>query len=140
MPVARLAVRRDGRGRRRLASVKSQRNRSVEFVVERLETIEDLAEDVVPRERLHRVEWRRGAGSHGSGTEGLRIKMRRADCLNSTSPMFAGEADEERRCNWVLLGRHTLRAGRGRLGGERRELLAAKGGSREPPAALCRLR
>src|SRR2546425_6318012 len=118
---------------RRLASVKSQRNRSVEFVVERLETIEDLAEDVVPRERLHRVEWRRGAGSHGSGTEGLRIKMRRARCLYSTSPMFAGEADEERRCNWGLPGRPTLRAGRGRLGGGRRGLPAGQGRFRGPP-------
>src|SRR3989441_13210217 len=82
---------------RRLASVKSQRNRSVEFVVERLETIEDLAEDVVPRERLHRVEWRRGAGSHGSGTEGLRIKMRRDAVPTSPSPKVAGGAAEKPR-------------------------------------------
>src|SRR5436309_13291394 len=72
---------------RRLAAVKPHRDRAVEFVFKLLESIEDLSEEVVSGEGLQRIERPGWIGGHGPLTETSRIKIRCADCFNSTSPM-----------------------------------------------------
>src|SRR2546425_1936665 len=67
---------------RRLAPVKPQRNRSVEFVIERLESTEHFSEEFVSRKGLHRVEGRRWLGGHGTATGTSQINMRRVECLD----------------------------------------------------------
>src|SRR2546425_11268939 len=59
---------------RRLAPVKPQWNRPVEFVVKLLEVVKDLSENVFSGKGLHRVECRRGIGSHGGVSAGWQDK------------------------------------------------------------------
>src|SRR5437870_13706177 len=73
---------------RRLAAVKPHRDRAVEFVFKLLESIEDLSEEVVSGEGLQRIERPGWIGGHGPLTETSRIKIRCADCLSLTSPLF----------------------------------------------------
>src|SRR3989442_6472601 len=67
--------------------------------------------------------------------------MRSSPSLSCARTKAMIQADGRHRRTWTPAPIvRTLRARRSRLGGERRELLAAKGRACEPPPALCRLR
>src|SRR5438132_494621 len=83
---------------RRLASMELRRNRPVEFVVEFRQLIEDLAQDVISRKRLHRVEWRGGTEGHSPVTNGPRIKIRQVDELVRRRTRSRRGARECNRC------------------------------------------
>src|SRR5438445_13539736 len=86
---------------RRLAPMKPQRNRSVEFVIERLESTEHFSEEFVSRKGLHRLARRRWLGGHGTATGTSQINIRRVDCLDHqgrASPTPPPKASIPARC------------------------------------------
>src|SRR5436309_13542764 len=66
--------------------------------------------------------------------------MRSSASLSCARPKAMIQADSRHRRTWTPAPIvRSFRARRGRLGGERRALLAAKGHACEPPTALCYL-